>query len=78
MQEDLGLPETTYELCYNAACTLIGQGQLTEAMAKLEKAAGKRSHTVSCFKCPSILQLANDSARPRMLLVRFAVAIICY
>ncbi|KAL4641605.1 signal recognition particle subunit SRP72 [Arapaima gigas] len=36
--EDLGLTETTYELCYNAACTLIGQGQLTEAMKKLRKA----------------------------------------
>ncbi|XP_030621752.1 signal recognition particle subunit SRP72 isoform X1 [Chanos chanos] len=36
--EDLGLPETTYELCYNAACTLIGQGQLTEAMNKLRQA----------------------------------------
>ncbi|XP_046875116.1 signal recognition particle subunit SRP72 [Hypomesus transpacificus] len=36
--DDLGLPETTYELCYNAACTLIGQGQLTEAMNKLRQA----------------------------------------
>uniref|UniRef100_A0A8C9Y006 Signal recognition particle subunit SRP72 n=1 Tax=Sander lucioperca TaxID=283035 RepID=A0A8C9Y006_SANLU len=36
--EDLGLPESTYELCYNAACTLIGQGQLTEALNKLRQA----------------------------------------
>ncbi|KAL2077696.1 hypothetical protein ACEWY4_027200 [Coilia grayii] len=36
--EDLGLPESTYELGYNAACTLIGQGQLTEAMNKLRQA----------------------------------------
>ncbi|MBN3317729.1 SRP72 protein, partial [Atractosteus spatula] len=36
--EDLGLPETTYELCYNSACTLIGQGDLTEAMNKLRAA----------------------------------------
>uniref|UniRef100_A0AAY4CJ29 Signal recognition particle subunit SRP72 n=1 Tax=Denticeps clupeoides TaxID=299321 RepID=A0AAY4CJ29_9TELE len=36
--DDLGLPETTYELCYNAACTLIGQGQLTKAMNKLQQA----------------------------------------
>ncbi|KAM3867338.1 signal recognition particle subunit SRP72 [Diretmus argenteus] len=36
--DDLGLPETTYELCYNAACTLIGQGQLTEALNKLRQA----------------------------------------
>ncbi|GLD70521.1 signal recognition particle subunit SRP72 [Lates japonicus] len=36
--DDLGLPESTYELCYNAACTLIGQGQLTEALNKLRQA----------------------------------------
>lgn len=38
MPDDLGLPETTYELCYNAGCTLIGQGQLTEALNKLQQA----------------------------------------
>ncbi|KAG8594977.1 hypothetical protein GDO81_001382 [Engystomops pustulosus] len=36
--EDLGLQETTYELCYNAACSLIGQGRLSEAMKKLREA----------------------------------------
>ncbi|XP_019377845.1 PREDICTED: signal recognition particle subunit SRP72 [Gavialis gangeticus] len=36
--EDLGLQEATYELCYNAACALIGQGKLNEAMKKLQKA----------------------------------------
>ncbi|XP_066575867.1 signal recognition particle subunit SRP72 [Amia ocellicauda] len=36
--EDLGLPETSYELCYNSSCTLIGQGKLTEAMKKLQEA----------------------------------------
>uniref|UniRef100_A0A8C6KLB1 Signal recognition particle subunit SRP72 n=1 Tax=Nothobranchius furzeri TaxID=105023 RepID=A0A8C6KLB1_NOTFU len=36
--EDLGLPESTYELCYNTACALIGQGQLTEAFNKLRQA----------------------------------------
>ncbi|XP_072292448.1 signal recognition particle subunit SRP72 [Eucyclogobius newberryi] len=36
--EDLGLPETTYELCYNAACSLIGQGLLPEAFHKLQEA----------------------------------------
>ncbi|XP_048826472.1 signal recognition particle subunit SRP72 [Brienomyrus brachyistius] len=36
--EDLGLSEITYELCYNSACTLIGQGRLPEAMKKLRKA----------------------------------------
>ncbi|XP_006270131.1 signal recognition particle subunit SRP72 [Alligator mississippiensis] len=36
--EDLGLQEVTYELCYNAACALIGQGKLNEAMKKLQKA----------------------------------------
>ncbi|XP_066852437.1 signal recognition particle subunit SRP72 [Anser cygnoides] len=38
MPEDLGLRETTYELCYNSACALIGQGKLNEAMKKLRKA----------------------------------------
>lgn len=36
--DDLGLPETTYELCYNSSCTLIGQGRLTEALNKLRQA----------------------------------------
>uniref|UniRef100_A0A6Q2Z8T3 Signal recognition particle subunit SRP72 n=1 Tax=Esox lucius TaxID=8010 RepID=A0A6Q2Z8T3_ESOLU len=36
--DDLGLSETTYELSYNAACTLIGQGKLTEALNKLQEA----------------------------------------
>ncbi|XP_029457529.1 signal recognition particle subunit SRP72 [Rhinatrema bivittatum] len=36
--EDLGLQDGTYELCYNAACTLIGQGKLSEAMKKLQQA----------------------------------------
>ncbi|NP_001085964.1 signal recognition particle 72kDa S homeolog [Xenopus laevis] len=36
--EDLGIQETTYELCYNSACTLIGQGQLREGMVKLREA----------------------------------------
>uniref|UniRef100_A0A8D3D3V9 Signal recognition particle subunit SRP72 n=1 Tax=Scophthalmus maximus TaxID=52904 RepID=A0A8D3D3V9_SCOMX len=36
--EDLGLPDSTYELCYNTACALIGQGQLTEAFNKLQQA----------------------------------------
>uniref|UniRef100_A0A673JGB9 Signal recognition particle subunit SRP72 n=1 Tax=Sinocyclocheilus rhinocerous TaxID=307959 RepID=A0A673JGB9_9TELE len=35
---DLGLPESSYELCYNAACLLIGQGQLSQGMQKLQKA----------------------------------------
>jgi len=37
----LGLREATYELCYNSACALIGQGKLNEAMKKLQKAEGK-------------------------------------
>ncbi|KAJ3587530.1 hypothetical protein NHX12_011127 [Muraenolepis orangiensis] len=36
--EDLGLSEATYELCYNAACSLIGQGQLSQALDKLRRA----------------------------------------
>uniref|UniRef100_A0A8B9JDU4 Signal recognition particle subunit SRP72 n=1 Tax=Astyanax mexicanus TaxID=7994 RepID=A0A8B9JDU4_ASTMX len=35
--EDLGLPESTYELCYNSACSLIGRGQLSAAMKKLQE-----------------------------------------
>ncbi|NXT82251.1 SRP72 protein, partial [Zapornia atra] len=38
MPEDLGLREATYELCYNSACALIGQGKLGQAMRKLQKA----------------------------------------
>ncbi|EPY86478.1 hypothetical protein CB1_000310003 [Camelus ferus] len=36
--ENLGLQEGTHELCYNAACALIGQGQLNQAMKILQKA----------------------------------------
>ncbi|XP_061747937.1 signal recognition particle subunit SRP72 isoform X2 [Nerophis ophidion] len=36
--EELGLPDSTYELCYNTACSLIGQFKLTEAYNKLQKA----------------------------------------
>lgn len=36
--EDYGLQETTYDLCFNAACNLIGQGKLNEALKKLRKA----------------------------------------
>ncbi|XP_043915380.1 signal recognition particle subunit SRP72 [Protopterus annectens] len=36
--EDLGLSETTYEQYYNHACTLIGQGKLSEAMKHLQEA----------------------------------------
>ncbi|NXP82329.1 SRP72 protein, partial [Ramphastos sulfuratus] len=38
MPEDFGLREATYELCYNSACALIGQGKLNEAIKKLQKA----------------------------------------
>uniref|UniRef100_A0A8C0ARC2 Signal recognition particle subunit SRP72 n=1 Tax=Buteo japonicus TaxID=224669 RepID=A0A8C0ARC2_9AVES len=48
MPEDLGLREATYELCYNSACALIGQGKLNEAMKKLQKAEGEeRKATVN-------------------------------
>ncbi|XP_074085469.1 signal recognition particle subunit SRP72 [Macrotis lagotis] len=36
--ENLGLQEGTYELCYNTACALIGQGQLNEALKILQRA----------------------------------------
>uniref|UniRef100_A0A3P9NHX9 Signal recognition particle subunit SRP72 n=1 Tax=Poecilia reticulata TaxID=8081 RepID=A0A3P9NHX9_POERE len=38
LMEDLGLSESTYELCYNTACALIGQGQLAEAFNTLRQA----------------------------------------
>lgn len=41
LQGILDLPESTYELCYNAACALIGQGKLTEAFSKLQRAEGQ-------------------------------------
>lgn len=45
--EDLGLQETTYELCYNAACSLIGQGRLSEAMKKLQEAENLCRQSIS-------------------------------
>ncbi|TSK87423.1 Signal recognition particle subunit SRP72 [Bagarius yarrelli] len=36
--EELGLPDSTYELCYNTACSLIGGNQLDRAMKKLQEA----------------------------------------
>uniref|UniRef100_A0A8C6G2U8 Signal recognition particle subunit SRP72 n=1 Tax=Moschus moschiferus TaxID=68415 RepID=A0A8C6G2U8_MOSMO len=36
--ENLGLQEGTHELCYNTACALIGQGQLSQAMRILQRA----------------------------------------
>lgn len=41
LQGILDLPESTYELCYNAACALIGQGKLPEAFSKLQQAEGQ-------------------------------------
>ena len=38
LQEDLGLKDDTFELCYNKACLLLGQGNLTEALKLLERA----------------------------------------
>ncbi|XP_075681642.1 signal recognition particle subunit SRP72 [Rhinoderma darwinii] len=45
--EDLGLQETTYEHCYNAACNLIGQGRLSEAMKKLQEAENLCRQSIS-------------------------------
>ncbi|XP_040273323.1 signal recognition particle subunit SRP72 [Bufo bufo] len=45
--EDLGLQETSYELCYNAACRLIGQGRLREAMKKLREAENLCRQSIS-------------------------------
>ncbi|XP_007471334.1 PREDICTED: signal recognition particle subunit SRP72 isoform X2 [Lipotes vexillifer] len=45
--ENLGLQEGTHELCYNAACALIGQGQLNQAMKILQKAEDLCRHSLS-------------------------------
>uniref|UniRef100_A0A8C4NG38 Signal recognition particle subunit SRP72 n=1 Tax=Eptatretus burgeri TaxID=7764 RepID=A0A8C4NG38_EPTBU len=44
-QEELGIPENTYELCYNAACTLIGQGKMKEGLEKLKNILCRQSLT---------------------------------
>ncbi|XP_072041807.1 LOW QUALITY PROTEIN: signal recognition particle subunit SRP72-like [Amphiura filiformis] len=36
--EDLGLKDDTFELCYNKACLVLGQGDYTEALKLLERA----------------------------------------
>lgn len=40
-QEDLGLREDTYELCYNAACFSLGAKRYDEAITKLDQAESK-------------------------------------
>ncbi|XP_073407454.1 signal recognition particle subunit SRP72 isoform X3 [Dendrobates tinctorius] len=45
--DDLGLQETTYELCYNAACSLIGQGRFGDAMEKLREAENLCRQSIS-------------------------------
>ncbi|MEE6474584.1 hypothetical protein FKM82_010429 [Ascaphus truei] len=47
MPEDFDLEETTYELCYNTACTFLGQGKLSEAMQKLQQAEELCRQTIS-------------------------------
>ena len=41
MQDDPGLREDTYELCYNSACLSLGQSDVEVAQQKLKKAEGK-------------------------------------
>uniref|UniRef100_A0A8C4ETP4 Signal recognition particle subunit SRP72 n=1 Tax=Dicentrarchus labrax TaxID=13489 RepID=A0A8C4ETP4_DICLA len=57
--EDLGLPESTYELCYNAACALIGQGQLTDAYNKLQQAEGQSRSDQNVFDSKKKVKLTN-------------------
>ena len=38
---DLGLRTDTYEMSYNRACYLIGQGKMQEALEELQHAEGK-------------------------------------
>uniref|UniRef100_A0A4X2KZN2 Signal recognition particle subunit SRP72 n=1 Tax=Vombatus ursinus TaxID=29139 RepID=A0A4X2KZN2_VOMUR len=51
--ENLGLQEGTYELCYNTACALIGQGQLNEALKILQRAEGKKFPRFKFNSCPT-------------------------
>ena len=40
VQDDAGLEEDSYEVCYNNACYQIGRGKMEDAQAKLKKAEG--------------------------------------
>jgi hypothetical protein len=40
LKDDPGLEENSYELCYNKACSLIGEGDYKGAEQKLKKAEG--------------------------------------
>ena len=46
-QDDLGLREDTYELCYNSACLLLGENDIEAAESKLKKAEGIEND-ISC------------------------------
>ena len=39
-QDELGLREDTYELCYNSACLSLGENDIEAAEEKLKKAEG--------------------------------------
>lgn len=47
-QDDPGLREDTYELCYNSACLSLGQSDVEVAQQKLKKAEGKLAISSSC------------------------------
>jgi len=52
-QDDVTLREDTHELCYNAACMLIGHEQYKEALDKLQQAEGLWLAYIQlvCFTC---------------------------
>ena len=41
LQDEFGLNEDTYEVCYNSACFLLGKGLYQEAVDKLKEAESK-------------------------------------
>lgn len=63
-QDELGLREDTYELCYNAACLSLGENDIEAAEAKLKKAEGNEipfgefyPHFISLMPCMNVSHL---------------------
>ena len=70
VQEEIGLQENTYELCYNNACYLIGKGKLQPALQKLKKAEGMvNTGDISFFT----MVFKRDNARLNHVVKRFSI-----
>lgn len=57
LQDDPGLAENSYEICYNNACYYIGKGDLKTALEKLDKAEGRSPLWLYQILCIVKLQL---------------------